>query len=128
VTFLKPLPGLRVLTARGLVLRPEGGRLRYRYPRHALHPADLDLIRLWWQDAQAGDPEALVAFAEVLLGPLAPGERTWAGVTTCRACRGRSWWRRPPHLGGGWVCAVCHPAPPGVEPAAWYPGPPPGSP
>ena len=38
----------------------------------------------------------------------------------CRACGGRRWWLRPRGLGPGWVCARCHPAPPGVEPAAWY--------
>jgi hypothetical protein len=127
VTFLKPIPGLRAMVARGLTLEPREGRLGYRYPRGVLHPADLDLVRTWWQDAQAGDLEALAAFVEVLLGPLAPGERTWSQVTTCRACGGQKWWRRPPHLGGGWACAVCHPAPPGVTPSAWYPGPPPGS-
>jgi len=67
--------------------------------------------------------EDLHALADRLLGPrvdpgtLPPGGR----APTCRACGGRRWWKRPAALGGGWVCARCHPPGP-VEPAAWHEG------
>lgn len=31
----------------------------------------------------------------------------------------RRWWQRPLNWGGGWVCAICHPAPPGLDAEMW---------
>ena len=41
----------------------------------------------------------------------APKERP---VKSCRHCGGTEWWERPAERGGGWLCARCHPAPPGL--------------
>ena len=110
---MNPAELLRALLDRGLILVPQGGHLRCRYPKGALSPEEVEALRGLWSRAREGDHEALVAFAEVLLGPqLGP----WGPPSRCRSCKGTQWWQRPPSMGGGWVCAVCHPVPPGVTP------------
>ena len=32
-------------------------------------------------------------------------------TSPCYACKNMAWWQRPPEIGGGVVCAVCHPDP-----------------
>ena len=71
------------------------------------------------------DPEAVARAAVALLEPpLGPEDLFSAAdqappVEPCWCCRGRRWWLRPRHLGGGWVCVKCHPPGP-VVPAGWH--------
>jgi hypothetical protein len=71
------------------------------------------------------DPGAVARAAAALLEPpLGPEDLFSAAdqdppVEPCWCCRGRRWWLRPRHLGGGWVCGRCHPPGP-VEPVRWH--------
>jgi hypothetical protein len=71
------------------------------------------------------DPGAVARAAAALLEPpLGPEDLFSAAdqdppVEPCWCCRGRRWWLRPRHLGGGWVCVRCHPPGP-VVPAGWH--------
>jgi hypothetical protein len=71
------------------------------------------------------DPGAVAQAAAALLGPplgpedLSPATDQDPPVEPCWCCRGRRWWLRPRHLGGGWVCGRCHPPGP-VEPVRWH--------
>ncbi|MDR7415285.1 MAG: AAA family ATPase [Armatimonadota bacterium] len=67
------------------------------------------------------DPKRVAEAIANLLEPPIPRDTIpqEAQAPTCRTCGGRRWWRRPDHLGGGWVCARCHPPGP-VQPVAWH--------
>jgi hypothetical protein len=63
------------------------------------------------------DPRQVARAIATLLGP---PEDPSPPAEPCWCCGGRRWWLRPRDLGSAWICQRCHPAPPGLEPAAWH--------
>ena len=84
------------LTASGAVLQVKGDRL------HVDAPKGLVTAQL----------KAEIASHKAEILELLAGQTTEAApVQPCYACKEVAWWQRPPEIGGGFVCAVCHPDP-----------------
>lgn len=60
--------------------------------------------------------EWALAFKDIGLSLDSPGGAPKELPTRpCQHCGGTDWWERLAERGGGWLCARCHPAPPGLD-------------
>jgi hypothetical protein len=102
---MSPAELLADLRARGVVLDPDGGRLRVRAPADAWTAELRERVR-----AHKAELLALLSAAEDP-GPAPRGDFGETPDRPCFACKQVAWRERPPEKSGGLICSVCYPDP-----------------